>query len=179
MMESERETILVCLAHLLLNKAQQHSGGTLDLKDSLEGCPFHEKFASCGNPEENCECLPHLCFTSFKRLRLKISKNIDETLNKSNHDIVHFVIDYYESECNNPILECMQELGYPLDYILEWTYDCSFELMVLKNLDFFAHTHLASEEISWVPMNGKLNNTKVRALEKILEKSFNLPNFKF
>ena len=137
-MSVERGERLISIAHVYLDKVQKSSSGSVDLKDLLKGCPFHEKFESCGN-SGTCQCLPHVCFTSFKKLRLRLSQHLEQALNASNEILVVFANNCNGVGRNNPLFRSLIDLGYSLDYIKEWLSGCTYEMLIKKNLDFIIH----------------------------------------
>lgn len=157
---------LTVVAHYLMYNSLKHSQSSLDIKNIGE-CFVNESFESC--KRENCRCLPHVCFNSFKRLRLKIAKCIDYKVSKSDKDIIYFVTDY-DIPKKNPIVVCMKLLGYPRNYILEWANESKFELMVLKNLEFFAGVfHGKDFKISWKTLNSEALENKEKFAMLTLE----------
>lgn len=158
--EEERKFRLKVCAHaLLVNVAKNSTSSELNLLQNLGKCPDHNK---CKN--ENCTCLPHICFRPHEKLRLAIQSYIEKKLQQcEGADKVYFETDFKRKR-NNPVVICMNRLNYSLDYIKEYVKGCTFQMVVLKNLDFYGLMIKISKErpkLSWYTLDCKaLNNQK-------------------
>ena len=155
--EEERKfRLAICAYGLLVNVAKNSTSGILNFKQILEKCPVHSK---CKN--ENCTCLPHICFRSFEKLKSAIQSYIEKKLQQcEGTDKVFFETDF-KRKGNNPVVICMNRLNYTLDYIKEYVKGCAFQMVVLKNLDFYGLINKERSKLRWYTLDSKaLNNKK-------------------
>lgn len=150
------------IAQTLIDNVKTRCKGSLRFVTRC--CPSMNRFNQCG--VDNCKCLPHVCLGALDRLKATISVYIEKKLKNSTEDKVYFVTDY-KVKSNNPIVICMNRLGYPLDYIKEWVKDCNFDVIVLTNLEFFANVYKSEDEceVRWFPTDPKAKDNEVEFLE--------------